>query len=436
MDPALGILGVVLVGAALSVGTSTNANAQTAPPYPFGALSALLSPYGIVPNASYTGEFATNPSGGEHQGGAFAGQLAIGADVDMQKLMGVNGGTMQIEFTDRSGRDLSNDSINNSVSVQEIYGGGQTYNLTTLTYDQKLFGGLVDVLAGRTEIDQVALTDPIYCNFESNAICGQPDIMGKIINASFYPVAVWGGRVKIAPTPKTYFSFGLYDSDPADDVPNNHGFDWSVAHSQGVLIPVEAGYQTTFANDDHPRRYNVGAVFDRTPYGFTTYDATTKQLGSTNGYGRTMLYAQAKQMVFRPDMSSQRGLTLFGAFVLGPDAHQPVDYDVTVGGTYLGPLTQRPADILGIAIGDTHYRNSFIDQFSAYRTEVLGSGQRPANELIMTEINYDFAVTPWMNVTPNFQYIVNPDGSGGLPYPKANLPNAFVLGLKFSVVFQ
>ena len=433
MRPRDTAYGVILFATALAFGSAAPAKAQTAPPSPFGA---LLAPYGIVPNASYTGEFAANPSGGERQGGAYAGQLAIGADVDMQKLMGLTGGALQIEFTDRTGRDLANDSINNSVAAQEIYGGGQTYYLTTLTYDQKLFGGLVDVLFGRTELDQVALTDPIYCEFESNGFCGQPDIMGKIINASFYPVAIWGGRVKIAPTPKTYFSIGLYDSDPADSTPNDHGFDWSVKGSQGVLIPVELGYETKFADDDHPRRFDIGAVFDRTPYGFTTYDAATQQLGSSNGYGRTMLYAQAKQMVFRPDMNSQRGLTLFGAVVLGPDANQPADYNLTLGGTYLGPFVERPADSLGIAIGDTHYRSGFLDQLSAYRTQALGSGQRPANDMIMTEVHYNIAVKPWLSVMPNFQYIINPDGLGTLPYPRANLPSACVLGLKFNIALQ
>jgi len=433
MNPAGSVSGIVFVGAAFALGWAAPAKAQTAPPSPFGA---LLAPYGIVPKASYTGEFAANPSGGERQGGAYAGQLAIGADVDMQKLMGVNGGSLQIEFTDRTGRDLASDSINSSVAAQEIYGGGQTYYLTTLTYDQKLFGGLVDVLAGRTEIDQVALTDPIYCDFESNAICGQPDIMGKIINASFYPVAIWGGRVKVTPTSKTYFSAGLYDSDPADSVPNDHGFDWSTQGSQGVLIPVEAGYQTTFANDDHPRRYDVGAVFDRTPYSYTTYDSMTRQLGSNAGYGRTMLYAQAKQMVYRPDMTSERGLTLFGALIVGPDSHQPADYNVTLGGVYLGPFASRPGDSLGAAIGDTHYRDNFIDPLFDYRVGALGGGQRPANELIMSEIHYNFAVTPWLNVMPNFEYIIDPDGLGTLPYPRANLPNAFVFGLKFNIALQ
>jgi porin len=425
---------VALVGVTLAdFGMAAPAGAQTATPSPFGD---LLAAYGVVPHASYTGEFAANPSGGARQGGAYAGQLALGADVDLQKLMGLSGGAFHVEFTDRRGRDLANVTINNSVAAQEIYGGGQTYYLTTLTYDQKLFGGLVNFEVGRTELDQLALHDSIYCEFQSNGFCGQPDIMGKIINSSFYPVAIWGGHVTLAPTAKTYFTVGLYDSDPSDSLPRDHGFDFSFQGSQGVLVPAELGYETTFANDDYPRRFDIGAVFDRTPYSFTTYDVATQQLGSNSGFGRTMLYAQAKQMVFRPDMNSKRGLTFFGAVVLGPDADQPADYNVTVGAVYLGPFALRPADSLGIAIGDTHYRNSFIDQLYAYRVGALGGGQRASNDMIMTEIHYNVAAASWLNVMPNIQYIVNPDGLGTLPYPKANLPNALVFGLQFKIALQ
>jgi porin len=253
--------GALTIASLVALGIPVAVRAQTAPP---SAARDLLATYGVIPNLSYTGEFAANPSGGARQGADYAGQLALGADVDLKKLFGLDGGTFHVELTDRSGRDLSNDTINNSVAAQEIYGGGQTFFLTTLTYDQKLFGGVVDIEVGRTEIDQVALQDPIYCKFESNAFCGQPDIMGKIINASFYPVPIWGGHVTIAPTAQTYLLVGLYDSDPSTSLPKYHGFDFSLDDSQGVLIPVELGYQTTFANDAYPRRFDVGAVFDRT----------------------------------------------------------------------------------------------------------------------------------------------------------------------------
>ena len=90
-------------------------------------------------------------------------------------------------------------------------------------------------------------------------------------------------------------------------------------------------------------------------------------------------------------------------------------------------------DSIGVAVGDTHYRDSYIDQLYAYRVNALDDSQRPANDLIMAEIHYKIAPTPWLNVMPNIQYIANPDGLGALPYPQSNLRNAFVFGLQIEV---
>jgi carbohydrate-selective porin OprB len=55
--------------------------------------------------------------------------------------------------------------------------------------------------------------------------------------------------------------------------------------------------------------------------------------------------------------------------------------------------------------------------------------------MIMGELNYDFYPTPWFDIMPNFQYIINTDGLGfGLKnYPKKNLPNTYIIGLQFQV---
>jgi porin len=424
----------VLAGVALgALALVAPARAQTANTGPLSAYGDALAALGVVPNLSYTAEFATNPSGGAAQGGAFAGQVAGGVDADLQKLVGLTGGALHVQLTDRQGQNLANTAINNSVSVQEIYGAGQTWYLTTLTYEQKLWNGLVNVLVGRTALGQVALQDPIYCQFQSNAICGEPDIMGKITNATFYPVPVWGGLATIRPTDRTYLNVGLFDNAPEQTLPRYHGLNFSITPSQGVQIPLEAGYQTSFANDAYPRRYDVGVIFDRSPYSYTTYDPATRQLGATDAFGRTMLYFQAKQMVYRPEMDSQRGLTLFGALVLGPDAGQPSDYSVTLGAVYQGPFAARPQDSIGVAIGDTHYREAYINQLYAYRVFALGGSQRPANDVILAEIHYRAAPTPWLNVMPNIQYIANPDGLGAMAYPRRNLPNAFVFGLQVQI---
>jgi porin len=48
------------------------------------------------------------------------------------------------------------------------------------------------------------------------------------------------------------------------------------------------------------------------------------------------------------------------------------------------------------------------------------------------ELNYGAQLTPWLTAKPNLQYIINPDQSAE-PTRTKNIPNAFVIGLKFTV---
>ncbi|WP_375409767.1 carbohydrate porin [uncultured Methylobacterium sp.] len=63
---------------------------------------------------------------------------------------------------------------------------------------------------------------------------------------------------------------------------------------------------------------------------------------------------------------------------------------------------------------------------SIYRNRSIPTQQ------IMMELNYGIQVTPAIRLTPNLQYIVNPDQTRFPYYPK-NIPDAFVVGAKLSV---
>ncbi len=54
--------------------------------------------------ASYTGESATNVSGGERRGSAYAGQLFVGGELDLDSLAGWDDTTIHIAMTNRHGK--------------------------------------------------------------------------------------------------------------------------------------------------------------------------------------------------------------------------------------------------------------------------------------------------------------------------------------------
>ena len=74
----------------------------------------------------------------------------------------------------------------------------------------------------------------------------------------------WGGRVRVKPTPDTYIKLGAYQINP--DRQHNSGFGFGTGHSTGFVLPVEAGYDTTFLTDRYPRHYKLGFWFNSADY--------------------------------------------------------------------------------------------------------------------------------------------------------------------------
>ncbi|MDX5931063.1 carbohydrate porin [Acidiphilium acidophilum] len=419
-----------LFGTVLGVGTTAYAQ-QAAPevnltPSPIQQLGQTLYNDGIYLNSRYLGEFAGSVSGGQRQGTDYAGELNFGATFDMEKLAGIKGGSFHVLFTQRHGNNLAAQTINNSVSVQQIYGGGQTAQLTIFTYEQKLFDNMVDIEAGRTDMPDSFDVSSFYCDFQSNAICGNPPDMGKITTTNFYAVAVWGGRLLITPTPNLYLKVGAYQSTNNENPDAHHGFYWGTEGSNGYLLPVELGYKWKTPGAIANNRYDIGAIFDRASY-------TAPYYGPGTYNNESAVYVQGQQMVYQTSPNSPRGVYVFGEAMLGTAGGKQVsNLQAEAGMIWEGPFASRPNDNIGLAVSGIHYNNRYLN--SLYQTRLTeGGAGYPDHNLIMTELHYSWQANKWLNIMPNFQYIINPDGQGFSTYSTHNLPNAAVFGIQLYV---
>src|SRR5215469_1556156 len=105
----------------------------------WGGLRTKLADEGILLRAHYLSETAGNPTGGLRQGTQYAQQIDFGADLDLGKLIDLQGGVVHVTFTDRQGQSLAADDVGNLISEQEIFGGGQNFRFAELSYAQSLF---------------------------------------------------------------------------------------------------------------------------------------------------------------------------------------------------------------------------------------------------------------------------------------------------------
>lgn len=424
------IAAAALFGTVLGVGSPARAQ-QAAPtvnlaPAPIQSMGQSLYNDGIYLNSRYLGEFAGSVSGGQRQGTDYAGELNFGATFDMQKLAGIQGGSFHVLFTQRHGRALAFDAMNNSVSVQEIYGGGQTFQMTILTYEQKFLDNMADIEFGRTDVGDSFDVSSFYCDFQSNALCGNPPDMGKIVSTSFYPISVWGGRLLVTPTPNIYFKVGAYQATGNQNPDSHHGFYFGTAGSSGYMLPMELGFKTKTPGAIANNRFDIGALIDRTHYSASFYSPNEQ-------FGRAAIYAQAQGLVMQTAPDSPRGVYLFGEAMVGTAGGKQVsNIQAEAGMIWEGPFASRPNDNIGLAVSGLHYNNRYLDSLYNIRLAEGGAGF-PNHDLVMTEVHYAIQVNKWLNLMPNFQYVINPDGQGFAKYASHNLNNSAVFGIQVFV---
>jgi porin len=408
----------------------------------FGSIAAVSSASAadkiITWSASYTGEAAEVLDGGLARRGAMAGQVFLGADTDLGKLLGWNGATLHLGLNNRHGENLSDNGIGNSTSVQEIY-GGQNTRLVRVTLEQNLFDGRFNIEVGRTPAN-ISFLGSSYCQyFQMNAACGNPTFVFKNSNFTWWPTSSWAAHATAWLTPEIYLHGGIYEVNPNRALDSDHDLDWSTNGTTGYIAPFALGHKTTFANSRLPHKWEIGAWYDESDYtdplrAANGQPALTAGLPyATRTSGRSGFYARFEQMVWRPDETSQRGLSLIGA-VLGKINGQLAESSYQmVGFEFTGPLESRPTDSLAFVIARQEYSGLVLDNIRIARALAGGTGTQHRDQIMM-EMSYGFNLTPQIRLQPNVHYIIHPDQMNN-PSRLKDLPNAFLVGLRFDINF-
>ncbi|WP_239218460.1 carbohydrate porin [Alteromonas sp. MmMcT2-2] len=385
--------------------------------------------------ASYTGESATNIDGGERRGSAYAGQLFVGGELDLNTLAGWKDTKIYIAMTNRHGKNLAEHYIGNSTSVQEIF-GGQNTRLARFTISSSFLDGDLELEGGRTVANISFLGSELCQYFQTNAACGNPTFVFRTSNFTWWPVSSWGGHAKYWLSQKTYFHTGVYEDNTSHQDLGDHGFDWATNEATGVVVPFTLGYQTTWDNDELPRRYEIGGWYDGADYTDPVFDEDGNYAAqSGNDYavrnGRSGIFARFEQTVTRPNPLTKEGLTLFGAVLTGTSGELIEDYYIKAGFVLRGTLASRPDDTIGFVFTRQQYSDEALEDQRILRN-INGGVGTPASSQTMLELSYGYQLNDHVRIQPNVHYIINPDQFAQRDRVMA-LDDAIVLGLRFDV---
>lgn len=394
-----------------------------------------LADEGITLALSYTGEAAGNVTGGLRRDAAYTGQVYVGADLDMDRIVGIPNGTIHFAVTNRHGDSLSAIAIGNNTSVQEVWGTQNTH-LAILTWEQKLFGGRLNIEAGRSQANIHFLNSPLYCNFQTNSTCGNPTFVFKNSNFTYFPASSWMAHARLAVAPRWFVHAGVYEVNPDRKRPNDNGFNFSTRSATGVVIPWEAGYADDKGDTRLPGHYILGGWIDRGDYADPLRDdrggvAILTGRPAQTLKGRSGLYFRFDQMLTRPDPASRRGLALFGVAMMNLSGRVEESRFLELGLLQTGTFAGRDADTIGFVINDQQFSDLALERMRAARLSAGGDGNIRRHQYMM-ELAYGAQLTPAIRISPNVQYIVHPDQTGA-PFRTQNIGNALAFGFKFTV---
>lgn len=374
----------------------------------WGGARTRLEDRGIDFALNFTGDLLGNPEGGLDQATAFAYMAYGSVTLDFEKLGVVPGLSFYIAAAAPGGHDLSGDDIGNFFGVAQIFNGDEA-RLAEAYFEQTLAGGVIDFVIGRLATGNDFATADSFANYVNGGINGNlGGIPGNFPSFTASPFAQWGARLTVTPSDLFYISAGVYNADPDVQNESNNGFDFTLNPDDGVLTLVEIGLTPNQSDTASglPGRYVIGGVFDSSDY--ETFDDSDDTKSGNYGF-----YAIAEQMVYRDGgPGSSQGLTLWAGITSVPDEEiNTLPFGFYGGGYYTGLFNARPDDITAAAV----YYGEFSDDLDGQNSETV------------LEINHRFQIAPSTYITPDFQYIFNPNGGG--------IPDAWVIGLEASIDF-
>ena len=111
-----------------------------------------------------------------------------------------------------------------------------------------------------------------------------------------------------------------------------------------------------------------------------------------------------------------------------------VDFALNLGVTVHEPLPGRNDDTFGVGLGYAHVTSRVAD-LDRDIARVTGAFTPIQSGETFVEITYQFQVTPWWQVQPDFQYVFNPGGGVANRAGTAKVGNEAVLGVRTNILF-
>lgn len=389
---------------------------------PLASLGKQLSSYGIQAHVQFWNLSMKNLDTGPrpHSFGN-SGNLYLGADIDLQKLSGIDGASLHVEQTlfildNGTGQPTSRNwqgAAGSYFAGAPIHNDLTSHQLSLLTYQQTWLDARLDMSLGRTNARRYFY---IY-NCETVVTCNDP-VIDSSTGILPPPYGAWGGYLKYNLTPGLYVHGGAFESNPQDYLKERNGLDFSTTDASGTSVLLGIGSKSA----------------DAWHYELNGYFNSAEQIDPLSGArenGTAGAFFKFQQSLWRADHGlrhSPQALLLFGSLSTTADDKQPFRHFAEAGLTYLAPF-DRAHDKLNLKASYLRLNDSQLRAQQRARIANDGDSRLGERNVYAVEANAHIAITRHLALEPSIQYVINPDNFYN-PEARQLSANGFVAGVQ------
>lgn len=383
----------------------------------FWGLNDRLSDDGIEFGLGLTNIYQQNVHGGmstKRRQGRYSGSYDLEASADLQRLLGIEGGSLYMLTQGTWSRsDADTASIGSMFGTNADAGGRRAMDVIEFWYEQVLAGDTLRIRLGKFDITGGFECRGCPVSFDGSAFANDETAQftnGALVNNPTIPFPDYGlgAIVYWNPIEWWYASIGVIDAQ-ADG--RETGLR-TAFHDQDYFFYVfETGITPQFASANGPLQgaYRAGVWYDPQPK--ANSDAARMYRDDVG------FYLSCDQMLLKEsnDPEDSQGLGVFGRYGHANSRRNDLTNFWSIGFQYQGLIDGRDDDVLGVG----YAQGFFSDKASVTYVDDSES---------VIELYYNAQVSPWLNITPNIQYITNPGGGGATK-------DAVVVGIRAQMAF-
>ena len=364
--------------------------------------------------------------GGKDEGWKYGGRGNLIINVDTQKLGLWPGGFLTVQVEGNFA-----ESVNGKTGALMPVNSNQLYPTPSIVHNNNLNVPQVSFMQFFSPYAGVILGKLDTISGDANEFAhgkGDTQFLNLALNINpltvvVTPYSTLGAGVILLPTKDPKAAIVNFSVLQTNGQASTIGFD--DLHSNQLTFAGEARVRTDFFGLTGHQLIGVEysnktfTSLDQSLRFFTENRNIRKQDGSWN------IYYNFDQYLYEPNKGSGQGVGIFGRFGVSDGNPNPMHFFVSFGVGGKGIIPSRPIDRFGIGF-------YYIDVGNPKFRTILGTRSFLRDEYGF-EAFYNFAITPWLQLTPDIQ-VIRPAQKRVITSRKG-IDTATVLGLRLQLLF-